>query len=122
MNGSQKATLQRVIKNDCEIRTRYMTQEEGEEPQYCILGGMAVEAAVKLPGKSNNSNFIGYTGTKLFANKIAAFFGLNLAQLQQLQRANDGEAIRKARQEAVHTVLETFEVNDDLSKTVRTDD
>ena len=110
MNKSQKTTLQRVIKNDCEIKGLYMVQAEREEPQYCILGGMAVEAGVKLPSKSNNSASIGNTGTKIFADKIANFFGLNLAQLCQLQLANDREPTRRERQRAVRRVLETFEV------------
>ena len=88
--------------------SRYSHTEAGVE-QHCLLGWMAVEAGIKLPGADGNTEVIGMNGTEAFAQSLCDVYGLSTSMLRTLQFANDDTSSGGELVEQVQSIFDNLE-------------
>ena len=88
--------------------SRYSHTESGVE-RHCLLGWMAVEAGIKLPGYEGNTEVIGMNGTEAFAQSLCDVYGMSTSMLRTLQFANDDTSTGSELAEHVQSIFDNWE-------------
>ncbi len=84
--GANAEVMKRHAKEIC---LSVYTDEKSTPARHCLLGWLALDAAISPPPARYNGHVIGMAGTKRFAMGMEKKHGLSLCQLRQLQFAND---------------------------------
>ena len=84
------ARIQSIAEKHANETCTHAYERHGEAGvRRCLLGWMAADSGIRLPGETYNAHALGMNGTGRFNREMQSEFGLSPEQLKQLQRAND---------------------------------